>query len=424
MLATANVFVPLIDVFETVLKFFHNSGGISWGLSIVLLTIAVRAVLIPLTFRQIKSMVRMQGLSPQMKEIQAKYKDDKQRQQQEIMKFYKANNVNPLGSCLPLVLQLPVFISLYYMLKKNLRNDICPKTQALFREAYHTAHHVTLAAAHSETTACGHVPAAHFLFIHDLTAKATGVELGILVVLYVGSQLGSSLLMSAATMDPTQRKVMLFMPLIFVLFVIRFPAGLLLYWITTNLWTVIQQYTVRRYIGPTVAVVPAGAGVSSSKTSGGGALTGSAGTGNGSGGGVGGGLGARLRDRLSAAQSAGAEGRAEKVKALKSNGNGEVSSGSGSSGKGGAPSAKTSSGARGRSANGTQHGGDGSSAAVTGSSSKASSGRGRRGASSPNGTGSGNGDGSAVGGSGNGARAGAPPPRPPRKKKKRSGRRR
>jgi YidC/Oxa1 family membrane protein insertase len=419
MLVTANVFGPLIDVFETVLKFFHNSGGISWGLSIVLLTIAVRAVLIPLTFRQIKSMVRMQGLSPQMKEIQAKYKDDKQRQQQEIMKFYKENNVNPLGSCLPLVLQLPVFVSLYYMLKKNLRNDICPKTQALFREAYHTAHHVTLAAAHSETTACGHVPAAHFLFIHDLTAKATGIELGILIVLYVGSQLGSSLLMSAATMDPTQRKVMLFMPLIFVL---RFPAGLLLYWITTNLWTVIQQYTVRRYIGPTVAVVPAGASGGSSK-SGGGSLTGSGGTGNGSGSGGVGGLGARLRDRLSAAQAGGAEGRAETAKALRSNGAG--SSAAGSSEKvAGTGSKGSGSSSRGRSGNGNGTRGGGPSSASAGASSKAASGRGRRGASSSNGSGSSNGDGSSTGGNGNGARAGAPPPRPPRKKKKRSGRRR
>src|ERR1700679_2077711 len=129
MLVTANIFQPLIDVFEALIKFFHNSGGISWGWSIVLLTVAVRAVLVPLTFRQIKSMVRMQALAPQMKEIQAKYKQDKERQSQEMMKFYRENNVNPLGSCLPLVLQLPVFISLYYMLRESLRTDICPAIQ-------------------------------------------------------------------------------------------------------------------------------------------------------------------------------------------------------------------------------------------------------------------------------------------------------
>jgi YidC/Oxa1 family membrane protein insertase len=425
MLVTANVFGPLIDVFESVLKFFHNSGGISWGLSIVLLTIAVRALLIPLTFRQIKSMVRMQSLAPQMKESQAKYKEDKQRQQQEIMKFYKANNVNPLGSCLPLVLQLPVFVSLYYMLKKNLRFDICPGRQTAFREAYAKQHNISLAAAHSQTTYCGtHAAGAHFLFIHDLTAKATGVELGILIVLYVGSQLGSSLLMSAATMDPTQRKVMLFMPLIFVLFVIRFPAGLLLYWITTNLWTVIQQYTVRRYIGPTVAVVPGGgngAAVIDSPSRG--SLTGgSGGGGNGSGGGGGsggsgvggGGLATRLRDRLAAVQSGGQAAPPAKT----------GKPGPAESGNGAGSSSKVSSGSRGRSQNGKSSGASGGTGdAEAGSSSRLSPAKRRRGASNE-GSGNGNGSSGASTTGGNGARAGAPPPRPPRKKKKRSGRRR
>src|SRR6202789_4585644 len=152
MLVTANIFQPLIDVFEALIKFFHNSGGISWGWSIVLLTVAVRAVLVPLTFRQIKSMVRMQALAPQMKEIQAKYKQDKERQSQEMMKFYRENNVNPLGSCLPLILQLPVFISLYYMLRQSLRTDICPEIQHKYQLKYAATHHVSLASAHGHTT--------------------------------------------------------------------------------------------------------------------------------------------------------------------------------------------------------------------------------------------------------------------------------
>src|SRR6201992_3375651 len=149
MLVTASfisqIFSPLIDVFQSVLVFFHDHVGISWGFSIVLLTICVRAVLVPLTFRQIKSMVRMQALAPQMKEIQAKYKQDKERQSQEMMKFYRENNVNPLGSCLPLVLQFPGFIFLYYILRKSLRGDICPGVQT----AYQAAHHTT------GTTPCG-----------------------------------------------------------------------------------------------------------------------------------------------------------------------------------------------------------------------------------------------------------------------------
>src|SRR6201998_3072012 len=102
MFALANIFQPLIDVFEPALKFFHNSVGVSWGWSIVLLTVVVRAILLPLTVKQFHSMQKLQAVAPQLKEIQNKYKDDKQRQQQEIMKFYRENEVNPFSSCLPL----------------------------------------------------------------------------------------------------------------------------------------------------------------------------------------------------------------------------------------------------------------------------------------------------------------------------------
>jgi YidC/Oxa1 family membrane protein insertase len=251
MLVTANIFQPLIDVFEAVLKFFHNSIGVPWGWSIVLLTIAVRACLVPLTVKQIGSMARLQQLQPELKAIQSKYKEDKQRQQQEMMKFYKENNVNPLGSCLPMVAQLPVFISLYYMLRQSLRVDICPQWQR-------ANNHGVLSISH--TVACGAHGQSSFLFIGDITNNARGATLIVLIVLYIGTQLGSSLMMSSATMDPMQRRIMLFMPLVFVLFVIRFPAGVLVYWITTNLWTMGQQYIVKRRIGPLRAAPAAEAG--------------------------------------------------------------------------------------------------------------------------------------------------------------------
>jgi YidC/Oxa1 family membrane protein insertase len=257
LLVTANIFQPLIDVFESVLTFFHNTLGVPWGWAIVLLTVCVRAILIPLTVKQLGSMARLQQLQPQLKEIQSKYKDDKQRQQQEMMKFYKENNVNPLGSCLPLAAQLPVFISLYYMLRQSLRHDICPGIQTAYQHAYQIKHHVSAAVAAGQTTPCGPHGGAGFLFIPDLTDKATGAVLIVLIVLYVGTQLGSSLMMSSATMDRTQRQIMLFMPLLFVLFVIRFPAGVLVYWITTNLWTIGQQYVIKRRVGP---IRPATAG--------------------------------------------------------------------------------------------------------------------------------------------------------------------
>ncbi|HEY2657490.1 MAG TPA: YidC/Oxa1 family membrane protein insertase [Solirubrobacteraceae bacterium] len=262
MFVVANIFQPLIDVFESILLFFHNHVGLSWGFSIIALTILMRAILLPLTVKQFHSMQKLQRMQPQMKEIQAKYKDDKQRQQQEIMKFYKENEINPLGSCLPLVAQLPVFISLFYMLRQDLRKNICPQTQLHHQVQYAAAHHITVAQAAGQTVPCGPNNGAGFLFIPDLTNKATGWVLIVLLLLYVGTQLASSLMMSSPMMDKQQRNLMLLLPLVFVVIVINFPAGLLVYWITTNLWTMGQQYTVRRMIGtptpPATAVAGAG----------------------------------------------------------------------------------------------------------------------------------------------------------------------
>ncbi len=258
MLLPANIFQPLIDVFEAVLKFFH-SAGVSWGFSIVLLTVVIRALLVPLTYKQFSSMQKLQALQPQLKEIQKKYKDDKQRQQQELMKFYKENSVNPLGSCLPLVAQLPVFISLFYMLRQSLRKDICPSVQI----AAHTVHHVALGST-VPCTAYGPFPKASFLFIPDLTNKATGAVLVVLIVLYVGTQLLSSRMMASPTMDQTQQRIMMLMPLFFVIFIINFPAGVIVYWITTNSWTMGQQYVIKKRLQPAVpddvAVAAAGGG--------------------------------------------------------------------------------------------------------------------------------------------------------------------
>jgi YidC/Oxa1 family membrane protein insertase len=260
MFVFANIFQPLIDVFEAVLVFLHDHVGLSWGLAIIVLTVLMRAVLLPLTVKQFHSMQKMQHMGPQMKALQAKYKDDKQRQQQELMKFYKENDINPLGSCLPLAAQIPVFISLFYMLRNSLRHDICPGIQKAYQQAYATAHHIPVSQAAGHTTPCGPHGGASFLFIPDLTNKATGAVLIVLLVLYVGSQLASSLMMSSPMMDKTQRQLMLLLPLFFVVIVINFPAGLLVYWITTNLWTMGQQYTVKRMIGPPVPVTAPASG--------------------------------------------------------------------------------------------------------------------------------------------------------------------
>src|SRR5919199_1602446 len=126
MLIFANIIQPLIDAAKSILDFFHDSVGLGWGTSIIALTIVVRAALVPLTLKQFRSMQAMQRLQPEIKALQAKYKEDKQRLNQEMMKFYQENKVNPLGSCLPLAAQLPVFIALFYMLRTDLKHDICP----------------------------------------------------------------------------------------------------------------------------------------------------------------------------------------------------------------------------------------------------------------------------------------------------------
>jgi YidC/Oxa1 family membrane protein insertase len=278
MFISANIIQPLIDAVDAIMVFFHDNIGLSWGLSIIALTIVVRAALIPLTLKQFKSMQRLQQLQPQIKAIQAKYKDDKQRQNQEMMKFYQENKVNPLGSCLPLVFQLPVFLSLFYMLRTDLKRDICGQYFPQFVETHP-------AQTHGKTITdftCDqiHSGSAQFGFIPDLTGKATGAVLVVLIVLYVGSQVASTLLMSA-TADKNQRRLFLALPLFFVVFIISFPAGLIVYWITTNCWTIGQQYIVRRTAGPMKpATVPAGAAAAVPDRGGGGAARGGKGTGD------------------------------------------------------------------------------------------------------------------------------------------------
>jgi YidC/Oxa1 family membrane protein insertase len=241
MLPIANVLQPLIKFSEGIMKFFHDQVGFGWGTSIIFLTFVIRLIILPLTFRQVRSMQALQRLQPKIKELQARYKDDKQRLNQEMMAFYKEHKVNPLGSCLPVLLQLPFFLSLFYMLRHDLRNDIC----------------------HQVAKPCGQV-AGHwdtsFFFIKDITDKATGTALIVLIVLYVGSQLVSGLI-TTFTADRSQRIMMLALPFVFVTFIINFQAGLILYWITTNFWTIGQQLFIKKFLPPPepIELAPAGA---------------------------------------------------------------------------------------------------------------------------------------------------------------------
>jgi YidC/Oxa1 family membrane protein insertase len=207
---------PLENILRSVLDWLHGSVGLSWAWSIVALTVIVRLLLVPLMVKQIHSMQNLQRYAPQMKEIQRKYKADKPKQQEELMKFYRENNINPMASCLPMLAQFPVFIALYLVLRKFSK----------------------------------HPPAGDLSWMHNfvpnIAAHASAHWSGfVLLGLYVASQLASTVLMSTA-MDKAQRTMFLILPLTFVFFLINFPTGLVLYWVTTNLWTVGQGLITRR----------------------------------------------------------------------------------------------------------------------------------------------------------------------------------
>lgn len=206
----------LIGPLDSMLRWMHDNLWHNWGLAIINMVILVRLALLPLTYKQVTSMIHMQQFQPQIKELNEKYKDDPQRKQQELMKFFKEHQINPLASCFPILLQMPFFIAMFYALQDKGLQSYMEQTDP------------------------------SFLFIDNLTAKPTGATLVVLLVLYIGSQVGSTLVSLTPTTDDTQRKLMLALPFIFVPFVTKFPAGLVVYWITTNFWTFGQAVAVRK----------------------------------------------------------------------------------------------------------------------------------------------------------------------------------
>jgi YidC/Oxa1 family membrane protein insertase len=222
-LVVGSPLTPLEHVARHVLNWLHSTVGLPWAWSIVALTVIVRMLLVPLTVKQIHSMQNLQRYAPQMKEIQKKYKQDKQKQNEELMKFYKENQINPAASCLPMLVQLPVFIALYYALR-----------------------------AFAKEPASLHPGSLSFLHFIPSIADHTTSHWGgfVLLVIYVASQMASTLFM-ATTVDKMQRYLFMFMPVVFVFVIARFPAGLVLYWVTTNLWTVGQGLITRRLVPKT-----------------------------------------------------------------------------------------------------------------------------------------------------------------------------
>ncbi len=212
---SANLLQPLIDIANTVLTFLHDTGLV-YGAAIVGLTFITRAMILPLSVKHIRSMRALSALSPQIKELQERYKDDRQRLQREMMEMYQKNNVNPFASCLPLLLQIPVFLSLFYLFQSS-----------EFEE---------------EVTSAGEQS---WLFIDNILEKATGGTLIVLLALYIGTSVIAGLIMTGRTASTQQRMLSMGLPILFTPIMIGFPAGLLVYWISTNVWTMGQQAVVK-----------------------------------------------------------------------------------------------------------------------------------------------------------------------------------
>ena len=218
---TANILQPLTDVEEWVLERLH-SLGLGWGLAIVGLTVLIRCCMLPLIVRQFRSQREMKLHQPELKRMQAKHKGgDRQELQREMAAYYKTHGMNPLASVAPLLLQIPVFISLYLLLRHDASNGV-------FGDG-------------------------GFLFIPDLTLKAHGTVLIALMLIYVSSQIASSAI-ATRTLQSSHRGIAMALPLLFVTVIARFPAGLAIYSITTSIWSMSQQIVFWR-LSP---AVPAG----------------------------------------------------------------------------------------------------------------------------------------------------------------------
>jgi YidC/Oxa1 family membrane protein insertase len=244
------------------LKYFYGWVG-DWGFAIILLTILFRIITFPLVWKQTKSMIEMQKIQPKIKALQEKYKNNKEKQQEEMMKFYQENKVNPFGGCLPLLLQMPLLFALFSVLRVNLPEYISKfvpvAQQAAARQWWVLVPDITMspqqvysvastAATHTVGPAGGLGSA---VATSAIVAGQGGVVSGliavipyvILVILFALSTLVPQYLM---TKDPTQRRTASYMSLMMVWFGFISPAGVLIYWVTSSAWQIAQQVLTQR----------------------------------------------------------------------------------------------------------------------------------------------------------------------------------
>src|SRR3954464_14635111 len=219
----ANILSPVENLFNTVITWMHDDVGLSWGLGIVFITWLSRLVVLPFTLRSMHGMREMQALQPYIKEIQEKYKDDRQRMQREQMALFQEHGVNPLSACLPLVFQFPVFIALYQLLRSSMfKNE---------------------------------VGNSGWLFVSDLTTHPTGAEMVVLIVLSVLSTFALLFFNpSPTTGGASQRYLMAgVFSLVTVFLIPNAPAGIAVYFIASGLWQIGQQAVIH-FVWPLPAV--------------------------------------------------------------------------------------------------------------------------------------------------------------------------
>jgi YidC/Oxa1 family membrane protein insertase len=230
---------PIENVLTEVLIWLHDTVGFTWAWSIVALTVIVRVLLVPVAVRQIHSMQSLQLHAPEMKAIQQRYKSDRQKQSEELMKFYKENKINPYASCLPILFQIPIFISLFYVLRGFEKEVFCsPDRGATFCKIVDD----------NLVVLPQFVARLEWLDLVDITEPTKDSWGPLLLLVYVASQLTSTWLMSTQMQSTAQRVAIMFLPIVFIPFILNFPAGLMIYWLTTNLWTTGQGIVTRRFM--------------------------------------------------------------------------------------------------------------------------------------------------------------------------------
>ncbi|HEY7107039.1 MAG TPA: membrane protein insertase YidC [Acidimicrobiia bacterium] len=258
--ASGSIFDPIYNFFGAILAFFYGIIP-NLGVSIILLTVLVMLVMFPLTAKQARSMMEMQRAQPEIKKLQAKYKNDRQKQNEEVMKFYQEHKINPLAGCLPLLVQMPVFFALFRVMREPYKH--IPKSSDLYA-AFCTGANGVL---HTKDCTVGNLPKPQYFLGMDLSQHATGVTGGFLdalpYFLLVGAVIVTAFLQSrqsrrnSPNMNSQMAMVTTVLPIGFGLLSLAFPAGLVLYFLISNLWRLGQQELIMRKItGPMRAAGP------------------------------------------------------------------------------------------------------------------------------------------------------------------------